>query len=73
MIINKKEKFIEVAAEEGKVLYIDGETFEGLTCPLNADLTIYQEVTIEEAEILTKEYKEANGIEIEEIQDLESE
>ena len=56
MIINKKEKFIEVAPEEGKVLYTDGQTFEGLTCPLNADLTIYQEITAEEAEILTKEY-----------------
>ena len=62
MIIYKKEKFIEVAAEEGKVLYVDGQTFEGLTCPINSDLTIYKEITIEEAETLTQEYNKINNI-----------
>jgi len=53
MIINKKEKFQEVSPSEGYLLYLDGEIYEGLCCPLNVNPSeIYEEITKKEAEAL---------------------
>lgn len=53
MIINKKEKFQEVFPDEGNLLFLDGEIYEGLCCPLSVNPEeIYSEITKEEAEAL---------------------
>lgn len=54
MIIYKKEKFQEVSPSEGMLLFLDGQVFEGLCCPLNVNAaTLYTEITLEEAAVLT--------------------
>lgn len=53
MIINKKEKFLEVSSSEGYLLFLDGECYERAYCPLNVNPTaLYTEITIEEAAAL---------------------
>jgi hypothetical protein len=53
MIINKKEKFIEVIPENGMILTDGNEYFEGLCCPLSVSVEeIYEEITREKYEEL---------------------
>ena len=53
MIINKKEKFQEVSPDEGYFLFLEGEIYEGLCCPLSVNPEeLYQEITKEEAEAI---------------------
>lgn len=53
MIITKKDKFQEVSPEPGLFLFLDGETYEGLCCPLSVNPSeIYTEITKEEAQAL---------------------
>lgn len=62
MIIYKKEKFQEVFPSEGMLLFLDGETYEGLCCPLNVNAsTLYNEITLEEAAVLTINEENTEG------------
>jgi len=62
MIINKKEKFQEVFPSEGMLLFLDGETYEGLCCPLNVEPSkLYTEITLEEAAVLTINKENTEG------------
>ena len=65
MIINKKEKFQEVFPNEGMLLFLDGETYEGLCCPLDVNAaTLYTEITIEEAAaLIINEEENTEGLE----------
>ncbi len=56
MTIYIKEKFKEVVPSKGYFLFLDGEVFEGVCCPLNVNPEeLYTEITIEEAEEIMKE------------------
>lgn len=64
MIINKKEKFQEVFPSAGLFLFLDGEIFEGVCCPLDVSPSkIYTEITKEEADalIIDNTEEEENG------------
>jgi hypothetical protein len=69
MVINKKEKYISVKADEGMVLTsFNAETddiknytfFRSMVAPLNVDLSIYKEITEEENDEFLKLKKEAD-------------
>jgi hypothetical protein len=58
MIINKKEKFIEVMPEPGMILTDGQDFYEGLCCPLFVSVEeIYEEITREEYEELQDKIK----------------
>lgn len=67
MIINKKDKFQEVFPSAGLFLFLDGEIFEGVCCPLDVTPSkIYTEITKEEADALmiddnTEEEEDGNN------------
>ena len=55
MTIIIKDKFKEVFPSKGMLLFLDGEVYEGLCCPLNVNPEeLYAEITIEEAEEIMK-------------------
>lgn len=58
MIINKKEKFIEVMPEPGMILTDGQDFYEGLCCPLSVDVNnVYEEITQEEYEQILNNIK----------------
>lgn len=53
MTIIIKDKFKEVFPGKGMLLFLDGEIYEGLCCPLSVDPeNLYTEITQEEAEAI---------------------
>lgn len=68
MTINITEHYKEAKPSENKYLYLDGEIFEGVCCPLSVNPEeTYAEVTSEEAIELINKYVEDNGIDKEKV------
>lgn len=64
MTIIIKDKFKEVVPAKGYFLFLDGEVFEGVCCPLSVNPEeLYTEITIEEAEEIMKANQEEEEIE----------